>query len=327
MEPKTATVLSAEIPGFAELSAKYSSKEFNTLLKAFFEMADVTFRLHKGILSNFSGDSFLAVFEKQDKGDFSELFALEGANEFHDRLESFISEKNLPVAIQFKSGISSGEAIIAEISSEDKRQITVMGEAVNNANRLRDFADDNQILVCGKIFSKTNNQYTFQKLEPLPVRGSKENLEVYELREKKRTKIQPGSIPERKIASVMVGREREIDLLEEYIQNLLTGKGTVINIVGKAGIGKSRLMAEIMAQRLFKGMVLLQGSASSIGKNLSYHPIISIFKSWAKIIEDDPPVVSAGKLQKEIQRVAPKKADEIYPFIATMMGLPLSGKH
>ena len=327
MKSKDATVLSAEIIGFAELSANYSSKEFNSLFKEFFEMTELIFQLHKGMISKFSGDSFLVVFGKKDVGDFSELYALEGASEFQERLKLFVSEKNLQVNIGFKSGISTGEAIIAALNTGDKKQITVMGKAVNNAKRLRDFADVHQILVCGKIFKDKSDQYEFQKLESLPIRGSKEYFEMYELKGKKRIKIQPQTISKRKISSVMVGRHREIDLLEDYIKNLPDGKGTVINIVGKAGIGKSRLLDEIMTQPIFEGLVLLQGTASSIGKNLSYHPIISIFKSWARINDDDSAVVSTAKLQKEITRVAAQKANEIYPFLATMMGLPLTGKH
>lgn len=74
-------------------------------------------------------------------------------------------------------------------------------------------------------------------------------------------------------------------------------------------------------------VVMLEGRALSTGKNLSFHPITNLIKSWAGISEDDPPSVSSEKLQLGINQIAPGQADEIYAFLATMMGLPLSGKH
>lgn len=107
----------------------------------------------------------------------------------------------------------------------------------------------------------------------------------------------------------------------------MPGKGSVVNIIGKAGIGKSRLIDEMKIQPLMKKAALLEGRAQYIGKNLSFHPIIHIIKSWAGITEEDAPSVSPGKLQQSIIRVAHEQADEIFPFLATMMGMPLEGKH
>ncbi len=64
-----------------------------------------------------------------------------------------------------------------------------MDEAVGFATRLREFAEEGQVLVNGEVFETAKEQYNFQKLEPLPVRGSKNTLPVFELLGKKRTKL------------------------------------------------------------------------------------------------------------------------------------------
>ncbi|MEZ5196727.1 MAG: AAA family ATPase [Bacteroidales bacterium] len=148
------------------------------------------------------------------------------------------------------------------------------------------------------------------------------NLQV---KKKKKLDIKPKS--ERKIVSPMVGRSREADQLEGLIKNLVAGKGSIVNIVGKAGIGKSRLMAEIKVQPIMEKLLLLEGRAVSTGQNLSFHPITNLIKSWAGITEDDLPSVSSEKLYQGIKHNTPEQADEIYAFVATMMGLPLEGKY
>ena len=76
-----------------------------------------------------------------------------------------------------------------------------MGEAVSFATRLREFAEEGQVLVNGDIFETTKDHYNFQKLEPLPIRGSKNTLPVFELLGKKLVKLQAKEFLERKIAS------------------------------------------------------------------------------------------------------------------------------
>jgi tetratricopeptide (TPR) repeat protein len=73
--------------------------------------------------------------------------------------------------------------------------------------------------------------------------------------------------------------------------------------------------------------LFLVGRALSIGKNLSFHPLIDILKSWARFKDDDTQAIQSHKLEKIIRDVDPEGAGEIFPFIATMIGIQLQGKH
>jgi len=327
MPSQSTTVLFVELPGLAGLSGSLETKELQALLALVHEMADTTVRLHQGIVSSFSGDSFMAVFVPSKSGSATGMPAIEACEEFRERMESLLKEKKLFGSIGFKAGIASGDAVITRIGDEETNKVTVMGPAVNFATRLREFAEAGQVLVNGAIYEAVKDQYDFQKLEPLPIRGSKESLATFELMGRKRKKINLEAFSERKIASEMVGRIRETEILEGQIKKLINGKGSVVNIVGKAGIGKSRLMAETRVQPFMKKVVMLEGRALSMGKSLSFHPLIHIIKSWASITEDDSPALSVEKLRRSVMRAAPEQAGEIFPFIATMMGLPLTGTY
>ncbi len=125
----------------------------------------------------------------------------------------------------------------------------------------------------------------------------------------------------------MVGRDQELATLELHILKAVNGQGSVVNVFGEPGVGKSRLLAELRQRDVISRVSFLEGRSISIGKNLSFHPIIDLFKQWAKIKEDDTQAEASNKLETAIRRVCGDETDEVFPFVATLMGMKLSGKH
>ena len=78
---------------------------------------------------------------------------------------------------------------------------------------------------------------------------------------------------------------------------------------------------------MIRRVSFLEGRSISIGKNLSFHPIIDLFKQWAKIKEGDRQIEASKKLETAIRRVCGDETDEVFPFVAILMGMKLSGKH
>jgi len=77
----------------------------------------------------------------------------------------------------------------------------------------------------------------------------------------------------------MVGRDNELAKLELQVLKAINEEGSVMNVIGEAGIGKSRLIAELKKCDIMKRVMVLEGRAISIGKNLQFHPIIDLLKN------------------------------------------------
>ena len=129
------------------------------------------------------------------------------------------------------------------------------------------------------------------------------------------------------IQSDMVGREKELDTLQYYLMKLIHGEGFIISVIGEAGLGKSRLVAEFLKKEEINRVRVLEGRALSSGQNLSFHPIMDIIRSLADIKETDVESESFQKLERTVHDFCPESADVVFPFIATMMGMNLSGKY
>lgn len=328
MPIQEASVLFGRISGLAALMSESHGEESGELLNEFFARTEAAVRMHSGMILDFSGESFSAVFQDGK----SRQEAVEAARECQEKIDSIVKEKKIGSAVTFKAGIAYATVVkysspSGNNKSDDNTSFKLMGKGVDLAERLFAFADDGQILVNRAIYEQTSGQWHYYKLESIHIPDSKDLLEVYELKEKKGKKLSTDIAASRQIFSEMVGRGDEVKIIEQKIKELIAGKGSIINIIGKAGIGKSRLMAELRGQSVMEKVLLLEGRAVSTGQNLSFHPITNLIKSWAGIKEDDIPSQSSEKLEMGVQRIAPEQADEIYAFTATMMGLPLHGKH
>ncbi len=227
-------------------------KAYTPLMQELHALIDNTIRLHQGIMNRYTGDTFLAVFYVNKTGSSASINAVDAAFELKDQLDSFIREKKLPSAFVIKIGVATGAVLYGDIGTENKKQEAIMGETVNHAIRICQFAGEGQILLDENTHEVVRDNCEFQILEPIPIKGGDKTLGVFELLGKKRIKLKPEEFSERKITSEMVGRNREMELIEVQVKKLNAGEGSVVNIVGKAGIGKSRLIDEMKIQPLMK---------------------------------------------------------------------------
>jgi predicted ATPase len=128
---------------------------------------------------------------------------------------------------------------------------------------------------------------------------------------------------DRTIFSPLIARDRELEILERQVVKAITGEGSIVHLVGEAGIGKSRLIAELKAKYCIQRVILLEGRAQSFGKNLPYYPIIEFLKNWTGCREEDGDAESLRKLAAALDSMEVDGSSEFLPFIATLMGIKL----
>jgi len=323
---KQATILHADISGFDKLSELLPPDEVTKHLNTCFQSMEGIIRLYRGSVEKISGDELIAVFGLSGFSDKTPSDALNTALELQNKMEEFNSDHNLQHSIDLKIGIQTGNVILGKFGKGDKLQETVLGETVSMAARICDIAEVGQVLMGEETYDTTRDHFEFHVLEPVPVKGKKKAVPVFEAKGRKRIPLNNDLKKGRTINSAMVGRDIELRQLEKQVLQLINGRGSVVNIVGKAGIGKSRLMAEIRQNEMLERVAIFEGRALSNGQNLSFHPIIQIIKSWAGIKEDDSTEQAIRKLETNILRIYSEAFDEVFPFIATMMGYRLEGK-
>jgi serine/threonine protein kinase/tetratricopeptide (TPR) repeat protein len=326
-ERRLATIMQVNLLGYSRLMEGLDPEEGASYLDEFTRISWSVIRKYGGRTNKITGSNFTVYFGVPIALEDAPKKAVNAAIEIRNGLDDINREWKLPFNLGIRIGINTGMVIAGIIGTGGGKEFSVTGTTVTVASILGESAAAGQILVGEMTHRYTQDDFDYNKLKPIFVKDKREGASAFELLSTREKIYRPTLGYERMIESPMVGRQKQLDLLEYLLSQTIAGKGSIVSIIGEAGIGKSRLIAEFKRVEGFDKIILLEGRALSIGKNLSFHPIIDMIKTWANVQESDSPEVLAEKVHSAIREMSPDRVGEIFPFIATMMGKKLTGAH
>jgi class 3 adenylate cyclase/tetratricopeptide (TPR) repeat protein len=144
-------------------------------------------------------------------------------------------DRMLPVRI----GVNRGHVFAGEIGPRYRRTYTVMGDTVNLAARLMAAAVPGQILATAGVLDPARSQFAIEPLPPFMVKGKARPVQAYAV-----GGLRP--VPGGEDASLaLIGRDEELDRLRAAVAAARAGSGSLVELRGEPGIGKSRLVEEL----------------------------------------------------------------------------------
>jgi serine/threonine protein kinase/tetratricopeptide (TPR) repeat protein len=326
-ERRRASVMSAATVQYSKMLELMETEEALLTLNRFYALIDSIIKKYGGWIEKITGGSFIALFGIPKAIEDAPKKAINAAIELRNSLDRFNKKENLKIPLDIHIGIDTGMVIAGTFGVGAKTEYSVMGDAVNIASLLRDISEKGQIYVGPQTHRSTKDEFDYEPLKAVVPEGSKSIIPVFRLLSIVERVYRPGLGSERMIYSEMVGRDKELSKLEFHLLKAIHHEGSILNIIGEAGIGKSRLIAEFKRKDAVQKAIFLEGRALSIGKNLSFHPIIDIIKNWAAIKDDINKPENIQKLKDAIQEIDPEGAEEKFPFIGTLTGMKLPAKY
>lgn len=326
-ELKQVTVLFCDMVGFTHLSERLGTEEAYTIMGQVYEILIHQIHDYEGTVNEMTGDGIMALFGAPIALEDAPQRALRSALSIHREISKFNSQKKIKMPIKMRIGVNTGPVVVGTLGNDLRVEFKAVGDTVNLASRMEGIAEAGTTYVTQKTFQLTEELFQFETIGKKTVKGKEESIPVFKLLSDKGYVHRARLGSERMIFSRMVGRGSKLDRLELQVMKAINGEGSIINIIGEAGIGKSRLVAELKKRDFMKRVTLLEGRAISIGRNLSFHPIIDLLKQWARIREDDGEAMAYGRLEAAVKNLYPEKVGEILPFVATLMGMKLAGTY
>ena len=326
-ERRPATILFAEISGYAEMMEILDPEEMSSVLGRIFAACGSILEKYGARIERIAGGVLMAVTGVPMAVEDAPQKSISAAIELREMLERFNKDEKPRVPLDVHIGIDTGTVVVGTIDTGRKREFSIIGDAVNQADQLRRLTAKGEIFVGPLTYKYTREDFEFEVLNRVAVEGRKTPVAAHKLLSSRKKIYRERLRAARRVHSAMVGRDRELDLLRLHVLKVINGEGSIVNIIGEAGIGKSRLLAELAAREEISRVTFLKGRGLALGKNLSFHPLLDLLKGWAQIKDEDSPQASSRKLEEAIRAVHPEGAAEIFPFIATMMGLKLAGDH
>jgi adenylate cyclase len=177
-------VFFSDIRGFTPMSETMKPDEIAGLLTDYFtEMVDIVFE-HQGTLDKFMGDAIMALWgapiAHEDDADRAMQCALDQLETLEKMNAKWKESGREPLAIGI--GINFGEVFAGNIGSNRRLEYTVIGDAVNTANRLCSSAGRNEILISEPFYKALKNPPTVEALEPIQVKGKAKKVPVYRVK-------------------------------------------------------------------------------------------------------------------------------------------------
>jgi class 3 adenylate cyclase len=252
-------VLFADVVGFTVLAEAIGSERAYFVVRGAIRSLDEIARRHGGAVDKYLSDCLLATFGFPVPNPNAAAAAAAAAVEMRDELRRYNTDLDVPLRLVI--GINTGAMVTGDVRGGVARELNILGDAINVAARLKAKAPYGHVYVGPDTEQESRDLFEYAPLGALPLKGKTIEVPIFDL-------VGARARPARSAAAMhtpLVGRAAELARLAAAFGRLAAGRGGVVLLVGDAGIGKSRLLAETEALPEAAAVRIVHATPGAIG--------------------------------------------------------------
>src|SRR3954469_11780565 len=318
-ERKIVTIVFVDVSGFTALAEKLDPEEVREVINACFDALVPIVQKYEGTIDKFIGDEIMALFGAPIAHENDPERALRVALEMMEAIVTFNQRQATTLSLHI--GVNTGPVVTGAIGSKERKDYSVMGDAVNLAARLEDASADGEVYVGPSTFRLTDHLFDFDALPALQLKGKSEALVPYRLLRIKETPDSPRGI--KGLRTELIGREAELDKIRDAYGRLVQNCGGVVSVLGEAGVGKSRLISDSLA-KFAPDIRRAEGRALSHTVGMDYWMARSLLHGLLGTSQNAAVEQIEAALRKHVE-TAGTLVEDVYPYLATLVQVPLTG--
>jgi adenylate cyclase len=315
----------AELRPVAVLFAHFTGIDYDADDRAG-EKLDIFVRRAQAILAEYGGTLLQTMFG--DKG--STLYAAFGAPVAHEddvrraaaaALELASLSDSLDFIQCIRIGVSQGVTHAGAYGGLTRRTYGVLGDAVNLSARLMQAAAPGQILASQAVYQPLACTFSWQPLPELQLKGKHEPVTAYALlAERPQQRLQVAG-SQRELP--LIGRQSELALIETRLELAGQGRGQIVGIIAEAGLGKSRLAAEVVQQADRRGWHCYTGECSASDTYTGYYAWYPVWQQFFGIDPSWQPLAQIQALEAQLAYLDPDLTPRL-PLLGAALNMPLA---
>jgi class 3 adenylate cyclase/tetratricopeptide (TPR) repeat protein len=341
-ERRIVTILFCDVKGSTALGDERDPEEILEIMNGAFDALIEPVYRYEGTLARLMGDAILAFFgapiaheDDPERACLAALAMQEKIAQYARKVQRTRGIENFAVRV----GINTGLVVVGEVGSDLRVEYTAMGDAINLASRMEQAAEPGTIVIAENTARLARHAMELVPLGALAVKGKAEPVNAYRVvGVKAHRESQRGIVG---LTSPLVGRAYEFNLLQERVNDVLNGRGQIVAVIGEAGLGKSRLVAELRKARLETrdsklrsasdafyrtNLYWFEARALSYETQTPYAPFVDLFRQIVDIHVGDADAEAYAKLKTKLHELVGAQTDALAPFLATLMGIGLTGE-
>jgi class 3 adenylate cyclase/tetratricopeptide (TPR) repeat protein len=322
-ERKQVTVLFADLKGSMELLADRDPEEARQLLDPVLERMMAAVHRYEGTVNQVMGDGIMALFGAPLAHEDHAVRACYAALRMQEDMQQYATEvqRTHGVPLHIRVGLNAGEVVVRSIGSDLHMDYTAVGQTTHLAARMEQMAMPGAILITPAVLGLVEGFVQVKELGAMPVRGLRDPVEVYEVTGASVVRSRLQAAASRGLTR-FVGRQSELEALQQVLVQAQAGHGQVVAMVGEAGVGKSRLLYEFYHSHHTQGWLVLESASVSYGKATPYFPVVDLLKRYCHIEERDAPRTIRAKVTGQILALDEALHETIPALLALLDTLP-----
>ena len=313
---KVVTILFADLSGSTPLAEKLDPEELRTILGSYFGTLARQIQRYEGTIDKYIGDAVMAVFgapisheDDAERAIHSAMAMQASIVRLNDDLD-----RRYGVRLTLRIGVNTGEVVAGLLAGHVQRAYTVVGDAVNTAQRLESAAPLGQVLVSETTRRLAMHRFEFERREPITLKGKSEPVVTYRVIRLLDSSVDPDATP-------FIGREPELARLEAAMREAEHGRGQVVHVVGEPGVGKSRVAAEFRAT-LPTSVYRMTARCVSYEQATPYALIAGFIRGAFGIHAADEETVAEATLREALRRYGVTANEIVVAVTLEVLGYP-----
>jgi predicted ATPase/class 3 adenylate cyclase len=304
---KLVTVLFADVSGFTAMAEAMDAEDVNEMMNSLWNRLDSAIAQHGGTVDKHIGDAVMAVWGVTAARESDPERAVSAALRMQDEVASLAAQsatRREGAGLVMRIGINTGPVLLSQVGTTG--EYTAIGDTVNTASRLEHVCPLGRVLISHATYRHVRGLFETESVDPIHLKGKSAPIGAYLVTKRKPRAFRPTARGVEGVRTPMIGRDRELGALRDTLSHVVEqGERRAVTVHGEAGVGKSRLLDELVgwAETLPTRLQWFKGRASHEMRSQPYSLLRELLSRGYEIHDSDDIDTALGKLERGMSAV------------------------